>query len=353
MLKRRVSDYMDIRSALSWLTSQPPVQIKKLEIKNVQKDFRAAFAVTLLSGEKYVLKLAENAFTDREHIKMWQRTSEEYSRLGAYCPKILLPGAGNDKQEYFGHDCFMWAEEYSVYPNVEQFSKDRLTDENGFFTYIDDAVTLNARAAAMYFDHTALPSGYCLFERFSSDDVDCEVYENACQFKAAADKLPARYCARVNRIWKRWQSDFDKLKKLYPQLPRSVFQADINYTNCLVDKNGKFIGLYDFNLSGRDVYLNLLFRELPWVMSPDTHEDKADYEIKCFMRGLRTSAKVYSFSDIEAQAAPLIYRVVRPVYDYFTLIDAGDDDKKITHCLDYSEYVQSASHDFADAMERK
>lgn len=52
-------------------------------------DFRKTIIVKNRSDKRYVIKLADNGFTFPEKLKMWQRTAEEYRKLGYYCPKIF------------------------------------------------------------------------------------------------------------------------------------------------------------------------------------------------------------------------------------------------------------------------
>ena len=65
-------------------------------------------------------------------------------------------------------------------------------------------------------------------------------------------------------IWSRFLANRSSLERLYSQLPVSVFQADLNPGNILLDADMRFAGVLDFNLSGRDTALNVLFREL-WI----------------------------------------------------------------------------------------
>ena len=52
----------------------------------------------------------------------------------------------------------------------------------------------------------------------------------------------------------RWKENYDQLKETYYDLPFSVFQADFNDTNVLVDEDGTFVGVLDFNCAGRDTF---------------------------------------------------------------------------------------------------
>ena len=51
---------------------------------------------------------------------------------------------------------------------------------------------------------------------------------------------------------------------MYSALPFSCFQGDLNESNILLDENGRFAGLLDFNLCGREPVLNYAVREALW-----------------------------------------------------------------------------------------
>lgn len=337
---------------------------KQYTIKNTshgEKDFReviiAEWEPDILPkgyNDHLIVKVADNSFTDPKRIAMWKRCVEEYIKLGYYCPQIFNTRAGEFPYiDYKGRRCIVYGEEYAKYRSAEDIGSENVS-ENGYYTYIDDAILMNARIAAKYFDYTSYPSGYCLFEKFCSTDTDDEVMENALEWKKIAEGLPAEFKPRTERIWQRWNQNREQLEKIYPELPHSVFQADINHSNCLLDNNKKFKGVYDFNLAGRDVFINYLFREIPYVMTTNNFNasEVEDYDVKCIMHAIRVSKKIYSFNEIERNAAILLYRCIKPLW--YTPIEklkkAGDDLTAINKCLEETEYMQTREIDFAGAM---
>ena len=58
---------------------------------------------------------------------------------------------------------------------------------------------------------------------------------------------------------------------------------------CLIDADGKFVGICDFNLAGRDEFLNYLFRE---ILGETMEEELAE-----ILRALRIVKKYYTFSE--------------------------------------------------------
>lgn len=352
---------MGIEELLSLFVREQPKQYTVKNTSHGENDFREVIIAEWEPGilpEEYhdhlVVKVADNGFTDPERIAMWKRCAEEYISLGYYCPQILMTRAGEFPYiDYNGRRCVVFGEEYSKYRSVEDIG-DENVNANGYYTYIDDAILMNARVAAQYFDYTDYPSGYCLFEKFCSTDLDDEVMENALEWKKIADGLPDEFRPRIEKIWRCWNQNREQLEKIYPELPRSVFQADINYSNCLLDEDKNFKGVYDFNLAGRDAFINYLFREIPYVMTINSFKasEVEDYVVRCIMHAIEISKQVYTFNEVERNAAILLYRCINPLW--YTMVErlrkAGDEPAAVSKCLDETEYMQTREIDFAGAM---
>ncbi len=201
---------------------------------------------------------------------------------------------------------------------------------------------MTAKVAAARFNFTDYPSGYCLFDRFCSDDDTDEVMENALEWKRYSDTLPTEFREQTQRIWKRWLDNRNSLEALYGRLPTSVFQADLNQSNILLDEYGKFVGVYDFNLCGKDVFLNYLFREIFCV----NYEE----ELESILYALKTVNDVYRFSDTEKATAPLLYRCIKPLCRVQELKEAGGKIEEIKRHLDETEFAQTREIDFSFYM---
>ena len=322
----------------------------RFDIRNTSRgdqDFREAIIGEWESGEKYVIKLADNDFTFAEKIEMWKKCAEEYRNCGYYCPAILYSKKGDfPTVSYKNHRCVAYAEEYHKYHAAEK----RFAKTSGETPISEDeikkeAFLMTAKIAEKRLDFADYPSAYCLFDTFSPSDTVDEVLENALEWKKYAATLPSEFQAQIQRIWHRWNDNREELQKIYADLPTSIFQADLNLTNILLDDNGNFVGIFDFNLCGKDVLLNYLFREIYWHPTDEA-------ELKYILETLKSVTKVYRFSDIEKQAAPLLYRCIKPLW--FTKVkklkEASEDKKDIKACLDRIEEMQTKAIDFESYM---
>ena len=318
-----------------------PAEADVIDTSREEDDFRNTIIITTRGGEKYVLKFAANDFTFPEKIRMWQRTVEEYRALGYYCPRIFADRNGEfPSVSRMGRECFVFAEEFSIYrPLEDRASCEEDAPEADSSAYFDDMWAMTAKIAAKRFDYTEYPSAYCLFETFCpSDEVD-EVLENALEWKKTADALPSEFAPQVQRIWRLWCENREALKAVYDKLPASVFQADLNSTNLLIGDDGKFKGVYDFNLSGKDVFLNYLMRE---------------NTVDTIPKALLAASRYYEFTEEEKAAALPMLRCLKALWysRVRELKKAGDDPEKIRGCLDFSEKLLTEEKDLAGFMER-
>lgn len=238
-----------------------------------------------------------------------------------------------------------YAEEFAKYQiaeiipqNKEEIPRSLDYDNN------NAAWIMTAKIAAKYLSYTDYPSGYCLFETFCPSDKTDEVLEQALEWKSCAETLPDEFQLQIKRIWKLWTDNRNALEPLYKLLPTSIFQADLNSTNVLIDDKGKFVGVFDFNLCGKDVFLNYMFRE--------TNSNGFCDEVNKILNNLKVVSKYYKFSDIEKQTALMIYRCVKPLYSYANkLKQFKDNNDELTRFLDETELFLTKDIDFTSYME--
>ncbi len=328
----------EIIRIFSLFSDAAPSSEQVIETCRGEDDFRAAVIIETDSGSKYVLKIADNDFTFPEKIAVWQRTADEYRKLGVFCPRIFRDKKGGfPAVEFRGRGCAAYMEEYAPFRPALDTLDDEKRNAAVYDRVKEDIWRMTARAAAKRFDYSPYPSGYCLFETFCPSDKTDEVLENALAWREYALTLPEEFRERTDRIWRLWTGNRAALEKIYAGLPSSVFQADLNLTNVLVDGEGNFAGVYDFNLCGRDVFLNYLMRE---------------NSASGIREALRISSGVYRFSEQEISAAPMIYRCLKPLW--FTrltaLKDLGDDRRAIAAFLEETERSLTEPLDFREDM---
>lgn len=149
---------------------------------------------------------------------------------------------------------------------------------------------------------------------------------------------------RFDKIWTAFEENRKELEKVYPLLPVSVFQADLNHSNILLDDDKNFVGMLDFNLCGRDTVLNHLFREILLeydICKNDIFYSKEanDRTTELFLSKVRLVAEAYPFSELEKSAAVLVYRYLRPFWwrPSHEIEKVKDDAEKVCRIFEWVE----------------
>ncbi len=357
---------MELPEIIGLFVKTPPADVETIETSHGEDDFREAVIVRWENavlppeqGDRMVIKLASNGFTDPARLEMWERLAEEYRRRGYWCPRFLRTKAGEFPYvEYQGRRCVVYGEEYARFRTADSFETEEVS-LNGRFVFLDDLLRMNAEIAAAHLDFTDLPSAWCLFRTFDPADAEDEVMENARGWLACAETLPDSFRPQVSRIWERWLDNRAFLEKEYHRLPASVFQADLNGTNVLLREDGQFAGIMDFNLAGREVFLNYLFREAPYVFGrgPLPGEKAAppspqDWALKRIFSALRVVKEHYAFSEAEKELALPLFRCLSPLW--FTAVEqlrAAKGEREIRAALDDAERALTLEIDFRSRMD--
>ncbi|MBR6791443.1 MAG: hypothetical protein IKM31_11325, partial [Oscillospiraceae bacterium] len=203
-----------------------PVQYEIKDTSHGEDDFRQA-VIADYPDRKMVIKLAANDFTTPERVRCWKDTIEAYRSLGYDCPRILPDTDGNYARavEYEGRQCTVFAEEFASHRIGGDEDK---RDGNGRYLWHDDAIRSIGRVGAAGLTTAAFPSGICLFETFSPSDETDEVFESGLDFKVLLEEKYPQYKERFAAICDAYLKNKKELEKIYPSLPRSVFQADLN-----------------------------------------------------------------------------------------------------------------------------
>lgn len=341
------------------------VQPIHYEIKDTShgvQDFRQAI-ITEWEDKKLVIKITCNAFTTVHRVECWHDTIEAYREMGYYCPRIVLSKNGRSAERilYEEKECLVFAEEFSKYQTAEQFGKKQYKIEDTY-VYRNDAILFMGKIGEAHLTLADFPSGLCILESFSPSEEYDEVWETALDFKSMIEESYPELKERFQLIWDKYVTNKMALEEIYPQLPKSIFQADLNPTNVVLDENMQFCGVIDFNLAGYDTMLNVLFRE-SWI---DFHEDVPYREkenmffseeinekaMQSFLRNIQIVKETYAFSEIEKEAAILVYRYLRPFWwqPFHMLSDKSMDGEKAERLLAWIEQEQAREIDFAGIM---
>lgn len=330
-----------------------PGEIETLDLCRGDSDFRKVY-IADDGSRKLVIKHSSNSFTDAERIHGWQRLIAEYNKLGIYCPDIVPNKNGDLVYQYTENErtFYVHAEEFAKFDIAKKIGNEVSKDETGRPDYVDDMMRSVGKVAAAHFDFLPFGSAYCMLEPHSPPETTDEATVCTELFFDFVKKELPNHLSRAKKLVDLFYNNQDKLRKVYSSLPVSCFQADLNDSNILLDKQRKFAGLIDFNLCGREPVLNYTVRAALWhvynkILFDDSgrwlfmHDEQLDKKrIDEFLHNLRCVEDTYTYSDEERDAFPVLFRYMNSFWwhhvNEIKLIK--DDDKKIEQLFDWLEH---------------
>lgn len=333
-------------------------EVKTLDLCRGDDDYRKVYIVN--DGKRHlVIKHLSNTFSDSRRIRGWFRLMEEYRKIGIYCPAVVKNRFGEllHRETTDGRDYYVYAEEFAAYETAENIAPERYKDEFGRCRFTPDVMRSLGKVAAAKFDFLDWGSAYCLLEPFCAPDTIDEATECATLFvKYVEENLP-HHLPRAKALLELFYQCKDEVREVYPSLPTSCFQADLNDSNILLDENCRFAGLIDFNLCGKEPVLNYATREALWAVDDKRLFGENDRRLYCYdddLDALRNSlflenmgyiGEYYRFGEIEKKAFPILFRYINSFWwHHLDEIKAiRDDDDKIVKLFDWLEHQMTRS----------
>lgn len=327
--------------------------VKTLDLCRGDDDYRKVHIVDD-GHRKLVIKHLSNTFSDKHRIEGWFKLMESYRKSGLYCPAVVPNRNGEllHCDNIGGRDYYTYAEEYSVYETAAHIGKEKYTDAFGHKTFTPDVMRSLGKIAAARLDILDWSSAYCLLAPFCPPDTTDEATECAIAFvEYIRSSMPA-YLPLAETLLKLFYKRQEELKAVYPLLPSSCFQADLNDSNILLDSNMNFVGLIDFNLCGKEPILNYAVREALWTVSDNRlfgennsrlcfyDEELDNLRIQLFLENIAYVQETYSFSAFEKEVFPTLFRYMN-FFWWFHLDEVKrikEDKRKVAQLLDWLEH---------------
>ncbi|MDR2687711.1 MAG: hypothetical protein LBB75_08150 [Oscillospiraceae bacterium] len=296
-----------------------PEILQAYDTSRGDKDLRYVYLLRFPDGAKIALKVTRNAFTTPERVDGWAALAEHYNALGIYAPRFLKTAEGRYSAKI--GEFLVYAEEYI--DGVIAEAPDAVSDETSDFresgagaAMLESLGLVAANPAPLVPWNTA----WCLYDKFDDDE---ETDENAeCAVKMTehiASNFP-KYAPRAQAILGQYHKLRAAFEPTYRALPKAVFQGDLGPRNVVLTDQGKFKGVCDFNLSGTDTILNVLYCECRSCWSGTEKEKIAMLSAPAAQRAhdertarfFQRAAKHYPFTDAEKRAFPMYYNITYP-----------------------------------------
>lgn len=216
---------------------------EKIEIDSSRdNDYR----LNIILDKKYVLRINTNRI-DEARLDEIERLVNRYLKLNILAPKLYKNKDNKYSIKYNNYSCYL-----SEYLDYDTLDKVNNIDYDLIDYEINKSIGLFSKEYTNI-DLIETKSSWSIIDLAPLDDKIDEKQEN---LNVLLEKLKELgEFDLVKDIINFNAKTRDRLKKIYKSLPRTVIQGDINDTNILV-KDGHFIGLIDFNLSGTEVNVN-------------------------------------------------------------------------------------------------
>ena len=261
--------------------------------------------------DRYVLKINSSHAMWESRLQEINRLIDRYRSIGVYCPALIsttnVALSCNWKSEDKEYVCFV--EEFAKYPLCE------MDDDIDRKEVIEHLGILAARYSGVDLSETR--SMWSIIDLAPLDtDIDEKQENTNLLVKALHDAGYPDLAQQVNYFNDALRN---KIMTVFTELPRCVFQGDLNNSNILHDQM-HFAGLIDFNLSGTDVNINVFLNETQWFPEEDEFDQMTVSEIaeridKEQEELLSVIFRHYTLNELERYALPY-YKGIVDLFQY-------------------------------------
>lgn len=311
-----IPDRADLLAALAGFGVEGAEDIRLIDSTHSAEDIRLNYII----DDRWVLRFCNAPDMTEQRMGDLSRLIGRYRAMGLRCPAFIPDAHGQYLHAWKQFVCYL--SEYVDLPladGVEPEIEARLTLE------IAESV---ARFAEAYrdVDLSETMGMYSLFDLspFDAPNGFDEKQDNFNQLMALLRGIGEDALAR--RLERRHEEVRGRLKGVYRELPRCVFQGDENFSNVLIDGEQHFAGLIDFNLAGTEVIVNQLANLAGFDfdesrMEPVGAAVRLEHALRHFHGLIGPMLRVYHASDMERQAlrwyAWIVMVAQWPTFCYF------------------------------------
>lgn len=256
--------------------------------------------------DRYVLKVNSVGAMWEQRLQEISGLIDRYRSIGVYCPALIPTMAGplSYTWEKDGREYTCYVEEYAIYPLFEW------GQEHDRREVVEHLGILAAKYTGV--DLSETKSMWSIIDLAPLDVEIDEKQENTNTLVAALREAGypdlAQQVDDLNNMLR------SRIMTVFADLPRCVFQGDLNTSNEL-HKDGHFVGLIDFNLSGTDVNINVFLNETNGFPDEAEFDKLSVQEILTRMDTeqadtLSVILRHYAMNDAEKYAFPYYKRIV-------------------------------------------
>ena len=344
---------LQIHSIIAMFHSEEPVSYSVKRIRDQECDHRYVIYVHY-PEEAFVIKAASNGFTTAERVNGWATLIEQYRGMGCYSPAIKKSLHDHYAEPFVldGISYVVWEEEFAKYSFPDDIKDKPMNAKGNRYVYQDELIAFFGKVGQAHLKNTWGKSGWVRLEPFGADEITDETTECVQTFDNLVRDRAPHFLERWRKVLSLYEQNLAELKKIYNQLPTSVFQADWGDQNLLIDDKGTFKGVIDYNLAGEDTALNIFMSMGLFGLGhytpvnddpqglPLLNEKTQLLRIDAMLDVFRELRKYYTFSEMEVTAAPLLYKYILPIEyaEIRAFEECAGDDRKMHLLFDFMEH---------------
>ena len=260
---------------------------------------------------KYVLKINSVGAMWEERLQEIKRLIARYRSVGVYCPDLIptLNRAMSCSRNIGGKEYTCFVEEFAIYPIIDdEFEHDR------------KEVIEHLGLLASKYTNVDLSETKSMWSIIDLAPLDIDIDEKQENTNMLTDALRRHgYDLLAQQVDSLNSTLREKIKEVFADLPRCVYQGDLNTTNELY-KDGRFMGLIDFNMSGTDVNVNVFLNETNWFPEDEEFDALSVREIISKQDAeqaekMSVILRHYTLNDLEQYVIPYYKRIVN-IFQY-------------------------------------
>lgn len=209
------------------------------------------FRLNIILDNKYVVRINDANVITEDRLNEIDRLITRYNNIGVYVPHYIKNNQG--MYSLIIEDKICYISEYADFPLASEIKLDqeKLVEE----TLIHLGLLANKYTN---YDLSKTKSMWSIIDLAPLDiDID-EKQENLNWLVEELNNINESELA--NLLIEFNKHNREEILKVFNELPRCVYQGDLNDTNLLI-KDNHFYGLIDFNLSGTEVNINCFLAE--------------------------------------------------------------------------------------------
>lgn len=265
--------------------------------------------LNIILNNMYVLKMNSTEMISESFLQGINTLIEKYNSIGVWCPTIFKNKEGNlltiielNSQRFH---CYL-----------EEKAPFSFCEEKDMYAFKKKMLPHVGKLAHLY-SNQDLVSSYSMFSILDLGSMCLEIDEKQENLNDLIKALSNKGFKQLADVLQEKNTVVRSLlQKKYQNLPRCVYQGDLNPSNILVDQYKNFVGIIDFNMYGTDVNINYFINESMYYMQKEdfdfSTEDIIEKSESIMKELLECILQEYTLNDLEKE--------MLPYYKFITMI---------------------------------